>query len=657
MYSSFLPPTFTSMSIDTINQQLRALRATLQKEREEDLERYRREISDLTIAEKQERGLCWYPLEIRQQDYTFSERAFVIVERMGHRDEPHRFKSGSPVEFYSMADDKFSKSSQRSKTGVIYYVQKNKMKIILNSKDLPDWINNGQIGVDFLFDERTYIEMDKALAKVIKAKDNRLAELKSMFYGATTPKFDPLPTIENSYLNDNQIEAVRHILAAQDIAIVHGPPGTGKTTTLVSAIEELCKVEPHVLVSASSNTAVDYMAERLSEKGLDVVRIGNISRVDEKLVHLTLEGRLSTHPQSKNIKKVKIQAAKARRDASRFRRRFGEKERANRREGRREARDLEDWAKHLEDVVISEILSKANVVACTLINTAHSLLDRVNFRTLVIDEAAQALEPASWIAISQAQRIVLAGDPFQLPPTVKSKVAKAEGLGITLLEKSVEQLPNVNFLAVQYRMNKAIMAFSSQQFYNDQLIAAEAVANHRLEIPDNTPVIFIDTAGTGFEEELNPETKSRFNKGEYFILREHFLQFATTLQKAELATPTIAIISPYRAQCMYIEEEWSTDDQLASYLQHININTIDAFQGQERDVIYISLVRSNTKSEIGFLADFRRMNVALTRARKQLIVVGDSATVGETPFYQDFIEYVENNGLYASAWEYMSGGD
>jgi len=644
------------MSIDAINQQLRALRVALQKEREEDLEQYRREISDLTIAEKQERGLCWYPLEIRQQDYTFSERAFVVVERMGHRDEPHRFKSGSPVELYSMAEDKFSKSSQRSKTGVIYYVQKNRMKIILNSKDLPDWINNGQIGVDFLFDERTYIEMDKALAKVLKAKDNRLAELKAMFYGATTPKFDDLPPLENSYLNDNQLEAVRHILAAQDIAIVHGPPGTGKTTTLVNAIEELCKVEPQVLVSASSNTAVDYMAERLSEKGLNVVRIGNISRVDEKLVHLTLEGRLSTHPQSKNIKKVKIQAAKARRDASRFRRRFGEKERSNRRKGKREARELEDWARHLEDVVISEILSNANVVACTLINTSHSLLERLNFRTLVIDEAAQALEPASWIAINQVQRVILAGDPFQLSPTVKSKAAQAEGLGVTLLEKSVEQLPKVSFLAVQYRMNKTIMAFSSQQFYNEQLIAAVAVADHRLAIADNTPVVFIDTAGTGFEEELNPETKSRFNKGEYFILREHFLQFAKTLREAELSPPSIAIISPYRAQCMYIEEEWDGDEQLNPYLQHIDINTIDAFQGQERDLIYLSLVRSNAKSEIGFLADFRRMNVALTRARKQLIVIGDSATIGETPFYQDFIEYVENNGLYASAWEYMSGG-
>ncbi|MEM1318652.1 MAG: IGHMBP2 family helicase [Bacteroidota bacterium] len=642
------------MSYDAINQQLTQLKAILKKEKEEDLERYRREIKDLTIAEKQERGLCWYPLQIKKQDYTFGDRAFVVFERTTQRDEPHRFKAGAPVDLYSLADDKFSKANNRSQSGVVHYIEKNRMKVILNTKDLPDWLHNGQLGVDFLFDERTYIEMDKALNKLIKSNEGRLSELKAIFYGAMQPKFGALPELQHPYLNDTQLNAVQHILAAQDVAIVHGPPGTGKTTTLVHAIERLAHIEPKILVTAPSNTAVDFLAERLADKGLKVVRIGNISRVDEKLIHLTLDSQLSQHPESQNIKKVKIQAAKARRKAHQFKRRFGDKERRNRRDARREAKELEDWARHLEDMLIGEILSRASIIACTLVNANHSLLERFNFQTLIIDEAAQALEPACWIPISKVEKVVLAGDPFQLPPTIKSNEARRQGLGITLLEKAVEQFPSVSFLAVQYRMNRQIMGFSSTRFYKDQLIAAEMVAEWRLPIANNTPILFIDTAGAGFDEKVNPETNSRYNAGEFFILREHFLKLAQAFEETATALPSIAIISPYRAQCMHIEEELAEDHSLHTYIPHLDIKTIDGFQGQERDLVYISLVRSNGKGEIGFLSDYRRMNVAMTRARKQLVVIGDSATIGNDPFYEAFLEYVEREGQYGSAWEYMA---
>ncbi len=646
--------TFGGMQEESIDQQLHKLQQLLKLEKQEDFERYRKDVLTLSLAEKRKKGLTWHPLTINKQGYTVGDRAFVIVERNKDTDSSHRFKSGAPVELYSLADDKFSKTTQRSQSGVIHFVDKRKMKIILNSKDFPDWLTNGQLGVDLLFDERTYLEMEKVLKLLLKTKTGRLSELKSIFFGNLPPRWSTPPEVHHAYLNEAQVKAVANVLATEDLSVVHGPPGTGKTTTLVHAIKLICEKEKNVLVTAPSNAAVDLLVDRLSEKGLNVVRIGNISRVDEELISLTLEGRLSSHPESKNIKKVRIQAAKARREAKKYKRNFGNKEREQRRDAYQEARELEDWARMLEDRIISEILSNADVIACTLVNATHSRLKDINFRTVVIDEAAQALQPASLIPISKAYRVVLAGDPLQLPPTVKSIEAQKGGFGISLLEKSIRYMKDVNFLDVQYRMNDMIMQFSNKQFYNNQLKADVTVAEHSLGIPDYCPVQFIDTAGCGFAEAINPETGSRHNEGEFFILREHFLQLVDSLAEQDSELSSIALISPYRAQVMHIKESLEQDEKLMAYAKHVDINTIDAFQGQERDVIYISLVRSNEKSEIGFLSDYRRMNVAMTRARKQLVIIGDSATIGNDKFYGEFISYTEEVGGYRSAWEFMS---
>ncbi|MEM9822333.1 MAG: AAA domain-containing protein [Bacteroidota bacterium] len=637
-----------------INAALEQIQNLLKKEKEEDLERYRRQQQELTLTEKLDRGLCWHPLQVKKEGYTFGERAFVTVERTTRLNEAHQMRAGAPVDLYSGAVDKFSKSEKMIQSGVIYFVDKNRMKIILNAKDLPDWLHHGHLGVDLLFDERTYLEMDKALMTLMQNNDGRIGELKALFYGHLTPKFRGTSVSPHPYLNEAQQTGVRYVLESQDVAVIHGPPGTGKTTTLVQAIQELCRVEKQVLVTAPSNAAVDLLAERLTEKGVGVVRIGNISRVDEKLLALTVEQRLSNHPESKNIKKVRIEAATARREARRFKRKFGQNERHERREAYRLARELEDWAKHLEDRVISEILHSAQVIACTLVNATHRIVADLKFRTVVIDEAAQALEAATWIPILKAHKVVLAGDPFQLPPTVKSQEARRAGLGLSLLEKWVKQSSATQLLDVQYRMHQTIMGFSNARFYQGALKADATVANWQLSIPQNDPFVFIDTAGCGFDEAINPESKSRFNKGEYFIFREYFLQMVAALAEADAELPSMAIISPYREQCQYMKEELAEEESLQNYLPHLDINTIDAFQGQERDVIFISLVRSNERSEIGFLADYRRMNVAMTRARKQLIVIGDSATIAHDDFYAAFLDYVEQKGTYTSAWTYMS---
>lgn len=629
-----------------VDQVFERLKELLELERQADYETYKALVERLPLDERREKGLTWHPLQILKTGYTYGDRAFLIVERTKHIDLPHQFRGGKPVRLFTLQP----KMRHPEKSGVAYYVQGNKMKIVLNSKELPDWLDLGLVGVDIMFDERTYVEMAKAIERVQSAKGNRLAELRSVLLGQEAPVFAPLPTdIQHPYLNPSQLAAIQQILAARHVAIVHGPPGTGKTTTLVHAIQHLTETEQTVLVTAPSNTAVDLLTERLADQGLVVVRIGNISRVDENLVRHTLEARISQHPESKNIKKVKIQAADYRRQAQRFKRNFGREEAMERRHLRKQAAELEAWAGQLEERVIDQILASAQVITCTLVGSSNKVLEKQKFRTLVIDEAAQALEPATWIPILKASRVVLAGDPFQLPPTVKSIEAQKAGFNQTMIEKCIGFMQEVSFLNTQYRMHEDIMGFSNQQFYEGTLQADHSVRHHELVHHPGASVIFIDTAGCGFEEKLNEKYQSRYNPEEFQILCEHLYQLIEPYEEG--VYPSIALISPYREQVIYMEETIKEDEKLQAL--RLSVNTIDGFQGQERDVIYISLVRSNSKQEIGFLTDYRRMNVAMTRAKKLLVIVGDSATIGANPFYQAFLEYVERYGQYQTAWDYM----
>ncbi len=614
-------------------------------EKQEDYVQFKEIIQSLPLKERKEKGYSWYPLEVLKTGYTYGERAFVEVARSKDNKEPHLFRPGKIAQLFTQQP----KVNRPELGGVIHFVDKNKMKIILNSKDLPDWLSGGLIGVDLMFDDRTYVEMEKALKDVMEASGNRLAELRDVILGHQKIYSIPTSTPTLPSLNDSQNKAVQNILSSQDFAIIHGPPGTGKTTTLIQTIKLLCKTENQVLVCTPSNTAADLITERSAAVGLNVVRIGNISRVDENIIQHTLDQRLANHPESKTIKKVKIQAAECRRKAKRFKRSFGWEEKQERNVLYAEARELASWANTLEDRLIDQILSAAQVVACTFVGSTQKVLRNSNFRTVLIDEAAQALEPATWIPICKASKVVLVGDPFQLPPTVKSNKAAKLGFNKTLIEKALDYHPEVNLLNTQYRMNKVIMGFSNSMFYDDKLIAAEEVSNHQLTPETTHPLEFIDTAGCGFDEKVNAKFKSRYNPDEYNILREHLYQLLDQMGEAE--TPSIAIISPYREQALFIRREIKSDERLAEL--KISADTIDGFQGQEKEVVYISLVRSNEKGEIGFLKDYRRMNVALTRAQKKLVVIGDSATIGQDNFYSKFLDYCEKEDAYKSAWEFM----
>lgn len=625
-------------------------------ERQADYEYFKNKVQLQPLAKRCTEGFTWFPLNIAKIGFFYGDRAFVIVERTNNLDSPHQFRSGNVVNLFTKAPDAY----KPEKSGVIQDIDKNKMRIILNSKDLPDWLNEGQIGVDLLFDERTYIEMERAIQQVMTANGNRIEELRNIFLGKQPPHFRAVapdtPPLRLPLLNDSQNAAITNIIRANDVAIVHGPPGTGKTTTLVHAVRELCKTESTVLVTAPSNTAADLLTERLAELGLQVVRIGNISRVEENLLKHTLEGQISTHTESKNIKKIRIQAAQLRQQSRTFKRRFDTDARRKREKLKQEARELSAWANDLEERVIEQILSGADVITCTLVNANHPVLAQRTFRTVVIDEAAQALEPATWIPILKATRVVLAGDPFQLPPTVKSKEAAKNGLSVTMIEKCIHLFQNINLLNVQYRSNNTIMNFSNHYFYNNQLSAHPSVAARLLPFSETEKsVTFIDTVGCGFDEQVNPETFSKLNPEEFYILREHLYQLIEKFDYANLVQkPSIGIISPYREQVELMKNDLLTDDLLRGANLDLTISTIDGFQGQERDVIYISLVRSNEKNEIGFLGDTRRMNVAMTRARMKLIIVGNSATIGEHPFYKAFLDYCEVNGTYKTAWEFMA---
>jgi ATP-dependent RNA/DNA helicase IGHMBP2 len=629
--------------------ELERLRELLAQEKEEDFEQFRSLVRRLSLEDRKSQGFTWHPVVPVKTGFTIGDRCYVIVERPADNKEPHRFRSGAMASMYSLAPE----GRGREVSGVINFVDRNRMKVILGSRDIPDWLSRDQLAVDLLFDERTYLEMDKALEQVMKARGDRLAELRDIVLGKFPPAFfpDQVLTKDLPGLNDSQLEAVHGILASRHFALVHGPPGTGKTTTLVAAIVELTKGEATVLVTAPSNAATDLLTLRLAAAGLQTVRVGNIGRVDEETIRYTLEAQVASHPESKHVRKVRIQAAEQRRKAQKYRHRRDREGREKRAMYGREARELSSWANQLEDRLVDQVLSGAQVICCTLVGAAHPVLKSRTFRTVVIDEAAQALEPACWIAIAKASRVVMAGDPFQLPPTVKSVSAARGGLSVTLLEKCLQRFSDQHLLEVQYRMHRQIMQFSNDRFYAGSLQADSSVADARLSLSmPYSPVNFVDTAGCGFEEEVEPRYQSRFNPGEVNIMREHIYQLLDAFEDQPVAS--IGIISPYREQIRFMKEHLATDPRLASL--PITIDTIDAFQGQEREIIYISLVRSNQKQEIGFLKDYRRMNVAMTRARRKLVIVGDSATIGEDPFYRSFLEYCEHTGHYRSAWEYMA---
>lgn len=622
----------------------------LKIEREEDRQSYLQLTQSSSITTRRENGLTWYPIAIRDTELGRGDYLTVEVERTTHQDLPHQFRSGVSAVLFSNHDPK-----QDNIEGTISFQSRNRMKIALRTDELPEWSRDGKLGVDLLFDDNSYDEMQNALKQAENLYEkNEEGRITRILTGDKPATFrNDLSPISIPSLNASQQTAVNRILAANEVAVVHGPPGTGKTTTLVQAIKAIIQQERHqVLVVAPSNTAVDLLSEKLSDQGLNVLRVGNPARVSERLFSLTLDSKMAEHNSNKDIKRLKKQASEFRDMAHKYKRNFGKAERDQRKALFDEARNIMKQVENTEQYIIDDLLNKAQVITATLVGANNYMVRQLKYKTVVIDEAGQALEPACWIPILKAQKVILAGDHFQLPPTIKSNEAAQKGLSTTLLEKCVALHPEaVTLLEEQYRMHEMIMGYSSAVFYENRLKAHASVAQHLL-FANDTPISFVDTAGCGFDEKS--EGTSITNPEEASFLFKHLRQLVTELSAHYQPEnfPSIAIISPYRQQVQILQELLPHSTALQLYSHKISVNTIDSFQGQERDIVYISMARSNTEGKIGFLSDIRRMNVAMTRARKKLVVIGDSGTLSQLPFYEDFIAYTADRNAYQSAWEF-----
>ncbi len=620
-------------------------------EREEDLQSYLKLTENTSAADRRVLGLTWYPIAIRNTEIGRGDYLSVEVERTTHQDLSHQFRFGSAVVLFSNHDPKVDKVE-----AIITHQSASKMKVSLRVDELPDWAKDGKLGVDLLFDNNSYDEMQQALKQANLLADqvpeNKLIKILT---AGEEPSFqNEEKFILPNRLNESQQDAVKKIVSANHLAIIHGPPGTGKTTTIIQAIKSLLKHNNQkILVVAPSNTAVDLLTEKLAIEGLNVIRIGNPARVSEKLLSATLDHKMADHPEMKTIKALKRRANEYKNMAHKYKRSFGKAERDQRKALFDEAHKIGREVEKTESYIMDSLFNNAQIITATLVGANHHTVRHLKYHTVVIDEAGQALEPACWIPILKAQKLILAGDHFQLSPTIKSIIAAKRGLSNTLLEKAVSLHPEaVVLLNEQYRMNQHIMGYSSKVFYGERLKAHQSVADHLLYEGDES-LNFIDTAGCSYDEKL--DGTSTTNPEEAAFLVRHLVQLVSELETnyASQEFPTIAVISPYKQQVQILKALVAEQELLVKYYQKIAVNTIDSFQGQERDVVYISLTRSNAEGNIGFLSDTRRMNVAMTRARKKLIVIGDGATLSKAKFYADFIQYAETLNAYHSAWEYI----
>jgi len=604
-------------------------------------EEFRKQTETMGVERKVRRGDAWFPISIGRSYYNSLNQMVVEVMRQPGSDIEHNFEAGRPVCFFTIKNDMGTAGAKATKAGsklqylsftaTVSYAEQDRMVVALpDSGRIVDLQRQDALGVQLFFDETSYRLMFEALDRVIRARSGRLADLRDIFYTKAPASRYTFDAMRFPWLNASQEKAVNEVLWAKDVAVVHGPPGTGKTTTLVKAIFETLRRESQVLVCAQSNMAVDWISEKLVDRGINVLRIGNPTRVNDKMFSFTYERRFEAHPdypQLWSIRKAIRELRQQRKHADSWHQKMDR---------------LKSRATELELRIRSSLFGEARVIASTLTGAANRVLEGEKYSTLFIDEAAQALEAACWIAIRKAGRVILAGDHCQLPPTVKSIMALKGGLGKTLMERIVENKPEtVTLLKMQYRMNEQIMKFSSEWFYHGMVESAPTVS-HRGILDYDTPMMWIDTAECDGKEEFVGENFGRINRAEAELTLQTLQQYLEKIGKQRILEESIdvGIISPYRAQVQLLRKELRKREFFRPYRHLLTVNTVDGFQGQERDIILISLVRSNDGGDIGFLRDLRRMNVAITRARMKLIILGSSETMTSHPFYKKLYEYV-----------------
>ena len=635
-------------------QSLQQQRLLLQIEYDEERQSFQKQAEAAGLGRRLKRGDAWYPLRVGKSYYNSLNQRCVEVFRTADQDVEHNFEPGRPVVFFSLIEEEGKKKKQHLKffgfTGNVSYIDGDRMVVsIPDNAHLADVEGTANVGIQMSFDETSYRTMFDALERTIKAKGNRLAYLRDLFYTPQikTERFS-FASMRFPYLNSTQEEAVNEVLRSKDVMIVHGPPGTGKTTTLVEAIYETLMRESQVLVCAQSNMAVDWISEKLVDRGVNVLRIGNPTRVNDKMLSFTYERRFEAHPDYPDLWQLRKTIREMRNRRHRSDDNLHQK-----------IERLKSRAAEIEIRINAELFGEARVIASTLVGSANRLLHGMRFTTLFIDEAAQALEAACWIPMRRVSRVIFAGDHCQLPPTIKSLAAMHGGLDKTLMQRIAENHPEVvTLLQVQYRMNDQIMRFSSDWFYGGKVESAPSVRYRGILDYDN-PIVWIDskdiipsptdntdeaeTTISRYHEEFVGETFGRINKPEAELTLATLQELFEKIGRARILEERIdvGIISPYRAQVQYLRQLIRRREFYKPYRSLISVNTVDGFQGQERDIIIISLVRSNEQGQIGFLRDLRRMNVAITRARMKLIIIGDVETLTKHRFYKRLHEYIE----------------
>lgn len=600
-------------------------------------EAFKKLTETMGLQRKVKRGDAWFPITTGKAFYNSLNQYVIEVFRNADEDTDHNFEYGKPLMFFSINGDK---PHYYNISANVSYVDGNRMLVVLPAADSAASLMQVEgLGVQLSFDETSYRAMFDALDRVIKAKNGRLAYLRDLFASKVPAATFSFSDISLPWLNATQQHAVNEVLRAKDVAIVHGPPGTGKTTTLVEAINETLARESQVLVCAQSNMAVDWISEQLVDRGINVLRIGNPTRVNDKMLGFTYERRFEAHPDYSQLWAIRKAIRELR------------MQRKGRTENWHQKMDrLRSRATELEISINADLFGQARVIASTLVGASNNILDGQHYSTLFIDEAAQALEPACWIAIRRANRVILAGDHCQLPPTVKSIAALKAGLGKTLMERIVDSKPEVvTLLDTQYRMNEEIMRFSSSWFY-DGKVKADPITAHRGILDYDTPIEWVDDVANDDEtvgETFVGETFGRINKVEARQVMELLQAYFEKIGKQRIIDESIdvGIISPYRAQVQYLRHLIKKEAFFKPFRHLLSVNTVDGFQGQERDVIIVSLVRSNNDGQIGFLCDLRRMNVAMTRARSKLIIIGDHETLAHHEFYKKLYEYIKKHKM------------
>lgn len=605
-------------------------RALLQMEYDHERKEFQRLTETMGVGRKVKRGDCWFPAGVGRSYYNSLNQLVVEITRSEDSEVEHNFEYGRQVMFFAQSglDD----ISYFKFTGTVSYAEATRMVVIMpDQESVSRLMGHDAVGVQLSFDETTYKLMLDAVGRVINAKGNRLAQLRDFFYNRSELKKFTFAPMRFPWLNATQEKAVNEVLWAQDVAVVHGPPGTGKTTTLVEAIYETLRRENQVLVCAQSNMAVDWISERLMDRGVDVLRVGNPTRVNDKMLSQTYERRYEDHPdypQLWALRKTMRELRSGKHRGEAFHQKMDR---------------LKNRAMELELRIHNDLFSQARVISCTLAGSASRVLEGMKFSTLFIDEAAQALEAACWIAIRKAGRVIFAGDHQQLPPTVKCIDALKGGLGKTLMERIVESNPQaVTLLKVQYRMNEDIMRFSSDWFYNGEVQSAPEVKYRGILDFDN-PIVWIDTSEVEGGEEFVGESYGRINRSEAQLTIDTLKDFFEKVGRHRVIDESIdvGIISPYRAQVQLLRRLIRHNEYFKPLRHLITVNTVDGFQGQERDIVVISLVRDNDEGQIGFLRDLRRMNVAITRARMKLIIMGNAETMKRHAFYNKLYEYID----------------